>query len=423
VNYFSLGTFEFLVSETTSPPSFYFLEINPRIQVEHTITESLHQNLDLVKLQLLLAQGHTLPSLLPLPLRPNLSTQPPIYSLQLRVTAEDPSQNFSLSPGKISSFQFPNGPGIRVDTHLHLHPSQTAPLLVGTDFDSLLAKIIITAPSWDEVVARAKVALEDTYVLGVVTNLSLLRAVIANNDFVQQKCDTAWLERNLPSLLTRAKEFERGMPKMMGNMTATTMVPSSGNVVLKPNDSWSIELTPNGSQETQAVPYHIQISRIQENNFPNSLKANILFSSPSSSSSVSQPQPYYLSLASSISSSRTLSSHKKGDRSNPLHVNSPFPGRLIEVCVEIGEDVVPGQTMFVLRQMKMEVDVRCKEGGKVSWILGQQEKDDDDEEDEGDREIDIGEGVLVVELEGAEKKEKELETGKTQAIRKEKWKL
>ncbi|PQE23825.1 Pyruvate carboxylase protein [Rutstroemia sp. NJR-2017a BBW] len=422
VNYFSLGTFEFLVSETTSPPSFYFLEINPRIQVEHTITESLHQNLDLVKIQLLLAQGHTLSSLLPLSPHPNPSIQLPIHSLQLRLTAEDPSQNFSLSPGKISSFQFPNGPGIRVDTHLHLHPSQTAPLLVGTDFDSLLAKIIITAPSWEEVVARAKVALEDTYVLGVATNLSLLRAIIANNDLVQQRCDTAWLERNLPSLLTRAKEFERGMPKTMGNATTATMVPSLGNVVLKPNDSWSIELTPDGSHETQAVPYHIQISRIQENNFPNSLKANILFSTPSSSSSASQPQPYHLSLASSTSSSRALSSHKKGDRSNPLHVNSPFPGRLIEVCVEVGEDVVPGQTMFVLRQMKMEVDVRCKVGGRVLWILGQQEEDEE-YEDEGEKEIDIGEGVLVVELEEVEKKEKELEMGKTHAMGKEKWKL
>jgi acetyl/propionyl-CoA carboxylase alpha subunit len=422
VNYFSLGTFEFLVSETTSPPSFFFLEINPRIQVEHTITESLHQNLDLVKIQLLLAQGHALSSLIPLSLRANPSTQPPIYSLQLRLTAENPFQNFSLSPGKITSFQFPNGPGIRVDTHLHLHPSQTAPLLVGTDFDSLLAKIIITAPSWEEVVARAKVALEDTYVLGVAMNLSLLRAVIANDDFLQQRCDTTWLERNLESLLIRTKEFERGMPKTMGNATTTTMVPSSGNVVFKPNDSWSIELTPDGTQKTQAVPYHIQISRIQENNFPTSLKANILFSTPSSSSNKSQPQPYHLSLASSTSSSRALSSHKKGDRSNPLHVNSPFPGRLIEVCVEIGEEVVPGQTMFVLRQMKMEVDVRCRVGGRVSWILGQREEEDD-EEDEGDKEIDVGEGVLVVELEGSEKKEKELETGERQAMGKEKWKL
>ncbi|KAM3068929.1 hypothetical protein ACMFMG_004104 [Clarireedia jacksonii] len=425
VNYFSLGTFEFLVSETVSPPSFYFLEINPRIQVEHTITESLHQSLDLVKIQLLLAQGHTLSSLLPPSPHWNQSIQPSIHSLQLRLTAENPHQSFSVSPGKISFFEFPNGPGIRVDTHLHLHPSQTALPLIGTDFDSLLAKIIITAPSWEDVIARAKVALEDTHVLGVQTNLSLLRAVIAHDDFVQQRCDTAWLERNLEGLLIRAKEFEKGMPKIMGTASATTVIPSSGNVVLKPNDAWSIELTPEGNQKMQAVPYHIQISRIQENNFPDSLKANILFSTPSSSSSASQPQSYHLSLASSTSSSRALSSHKRGDPANPLHVNSPFPGRLIEVCVERGEEVVPGQTMFVLRQMKMEIDVRCKVGGKVAWILGQQkgEEEDEDDEDEGGNEIDIGEGVLVVKLEGVGSEEKEQEIGEREAIKKEKWKL
>jgi pyruvate carboxylase len=134
VKYSSLGTFEFLVR--SSPPEFYFLEVNPRLQVEHTITEAVAMGMDLVKLQLLLAQGQPLSSLFPKGLSEDLQAPPPIHSLQLQVTAEDVSNDWSLSVGKISSFRLPAGNGVRVDSHLL--PSQ--PTVVGTDFDSLIAK-------------------------------------------------------------------------------------------------------------------------------------------------------------------------------------------------------------------------------------------------------------------------------------------
>ena len=105
VNYSSLGTFEFLVR--SSPPEFYFLEVNPRLQVEHTITESIAMGIDLVKMQHLLAQGQSLSSLSFSNLTENPETPPPLHSLQLRVTAEDVSNDWSLSVGKINSFRFP----------------------------------------------------------------------------------------------------------------------------------------------------------------------------------------------------------------------------------------------------------------------------------------------------------------------------
>ncbi|KAA8573509.1 hypothetical protein EYC84_005094 [Monilinia fructicola] len=397
VNYYSLGTFEFLVRQ--SPPEFYFLEINPRLQVEHTITESLAYGIDLVKIQLLLAQGHTLSSLLP-PFLPTSPSVPPyVHALQLRITAENPSQNFSLSPGKISSFNFPSGNGIRVDTHLH--PSSST--IIGTDFDSLLAKLVITAPTWLDVIAKVKSALEDTYIIGIETNLNLLRAVVASDAFRDQQCDTRWLEMNLPVLLEAAKNFE-DKSKNTGPVMLPNSLPAlpSSNVMFRPRDSWNIALTPKTSTENShnpaPLPYHLQITRILTNNFPSSLKADILFTPPSSSLITSKPTPYTLALASATSYSPQQSSqnHRLGDPSNPNHVITPFPGKLIEICVQVGDQVLPGQAICVIRQMKMEVEVRSQKAGGVMWILGEKEEDMDED---GDLNVDVREGVLICELE------------------------
>ncbi|GME23563.1 putative carboxylase:pyruvate acetyl-CoA/propionyl-CoA, partial [Neofusicoccum parvum] len=183
VNYFSLGTFEFLVSPRTS--HFYFLEINPRLQVEHTITESLTST-DLVQTQLLLSTGHPLPSL---PLPPPTAPLPPLHSIQLRLTAESPAASWTLTTGALTlHLPTPNGPGLRIDTH--------APTTVSTDFDALLAKLVATAPSWPAAVRKARRALAETAVVSptVKTNLAVLRAVVAHPDFAAGACDTRWLE-------------------------------------------------------------------------------------------------------------------------------------------------------------------------------------------------------------------------------------
>ncbi|KAF7898957.1 uncharacterized protein EAF01_008170 [Botrytis porri] len=392
VNYYSLGTFEFLVRQ--SPPEFYFLEINPRLQVEHSITECLASGIDLVKVQLLLAQGCSLLSLLPQSLPSSPLAPPHIHSLQLRITAESPSQNFSLSPGKVSSFYFPSGNGIRVDTHLH--PS--IPAIIGTDFDSLLAKLIITAPTWQDVVARAKRALEDTVIIGIESNLDLLRAIIDNDAFEKQECDTRWLEKNLPVLLRPAKKISEGLKNSAVPVLTSSIppLPSSSSVVFRPRDAWNIELTPDESFNSNAkpgdstpIPYHMQITRILTNNFPSSLKANIIFASPSTTT---KPTPYTLSLTSSSSTpSSQQSSHRLGNPQNSNHITTPFPGKLIEICVEKGDQIVAGHTICVIRQMKMEVEVRSQKDGVVKWVFGDGEEDRWEEKEEGEN---VGVGIL-----------------------------
>ncbi|KAJ5833055.1 hypothetical protein N7474_001366 [Penicillium riverlandense] len=189
MNYFSLGTFEFLINEESNQS--YFLEVNPRLQVEHTVTESISV-IDIVKVQLLLSQGASLAEA-GLLSRPNFEAPPPrIHSIQLRVTAEDVLKNWSLSIGNISSFQLPSGNGVRVDTNLR----QNEPYVVTPDFDSLLAKIIVTASSWEDTIRKAKRALEDTAIVGIETNISALRAIVSHPDFAAGACDIRWLDSN-----------------------------------------------------------------------------------------------------------------------------------------------------------------------------------------------------------------------------------
>ncbi|KAG9234683.1 carbamoyl-phosphate synthase L chain, ATP binding domain-containing protein [Amylocarpus encephaloides] len=392
IKYTGLGTWEFLVHEENR--EFYFLEINPRIQVEHTITEQLALGLDLVKLQIQIAQGYLLKDVFPSHLSQDPETPPPIHSLQLRVTAEDADNNWSLSVGKITDFRFPGGNGVRVDTHLI--PGQEA--IIGTEFDTLLAKIVISAPTWEDVVRKARRALGDTFVEGVKTNLGILRASIDSDAFVEQTCDTQWLEGNLSTLLAVAKASKPQHLLKNASKRSSAPISASSNVLFRKGDAWSISLTPSLPDQQQATHQqteakeqisHLQLTRIHRNEFPTSLTASILYTTPLSP----KPQAYTLTLASTTSSFASLSnvtSHRRGEPGNERHIVFPFAGKLIEVLVEEGDEVQKGETVAVVRQMKMELEIRAARGGRVVWVY---------EGEEGDE---VGEGVIVAELEGGE---------------------
>jgi pyruvate carboxylase len=349
--------------------------------------------IDLVKMQLLLAQGKTLSELGISHLSESPETPPQIFSLQLRVTAEDASNDWALSVGKINSFRFPAGNGIRVDSHIV--PSRAT--IIGTDFDSLIAKIIVTASSWDDVVRKAKRALIDTYIEGVKTSLDVLRGIVASNAFAVQGCDTQWLEANLQSVLESGKQISSQISdtSTIASAKPSTSVSASSNVLFRKGDAWSISLTPETPQsETRPTPMptpsHLQLTRIHRNEFPTSLTASILYTTPSQQ----MPTPYTLTLASTTASFGSLSSaatHKRGDPGNQNHIIIPFAGKLMEILVDVGEEVRKGETVAVVRQMKMELEIRANKGGRVSWVY---EGDDGDE---------VGEGVLLAEIEGAAK--------------------
>ena len=176
VGYSGAGTVEFLVDEDRN---FYFMEMNTRIQVEHPVTEMV-AGVDLVKLQIRMAAGEPLELEEPLRLRG--------HSIECRVNAEDP-ETFRPSPGRITAFHVPGGAGVRVDTAVYSE-CQISPY-----YDSLIAKLVVHAPSRPEAVRRMERALEMFIVEGVQTSIPLHQRIMKEPDFLAGRLDTGFMER------------------------------------------------------------------------------------------------------------------------------------------------------------------------------------------------------------------------------------
>ena len=178
--YTNAGTIEFLVD---SGRRFYFMEMNTRIQVEHPITEAV-TGIDLVKHQIKIADGEGLPF-----------TQKDIsicgHSIECRINAENPEFNFRPSPGKITALHIPGGPGIRVDSSVY--QGYTIPPY----YDSMIAKLIVHAPTRDEAIAKMKWALAEFIVEGVDTNIDFQLSLIRDSVFESGTYDIGYLGRKL----------------------------------------------------------------------------------------------------------------------------------------------------------------------------------------------------------------------------------
>ena len=177
--YHGAGTVEFLLG---SDGEFYFMEVNTRIQVEHPVTE-LVTAIDLIKAQISVAAGERL----------ELRAAPAFrgHSLECRINAEDPEQNFRPSPGTITTFHAPGGPGVRVDTHVY------DGYVIPPHYDSLLAKLIVHGKTREEARIRAYHALEEFILEGVHTTIPFLRKVLGHPEFVAGDIDTGFVERFL----------------------------------------------------------------------------------------------------------------------------------------------------------------------------------------------------------------------------------
>ena len=176
VGYSGAGTVEFLVDEDRN---FYFMEMNTRIQVEHPVTEMV-AGVDLVKLQIRMAAGEPLELEEPPRLRG--------HSIECRINAEDP-ETFRPSPGRITAFHVPGGTGVRVDTAVYSE-CQVPPY-----YDSLIAKLVVHAPSRPEAVLRMERALEMFIVEGVRTSIPLHQRIMKEPDFLAGRLDTGFMER------------------------------------------------------------------------------------------------------------------------------------------------------------------------------------------------------------------------------------
>jgi len=359
VQYTLLGTFEFLVGQK----DYYFLEINPRLQVEHTITESICST-DIVRAQLLLAQGCTLEQV-GFHQKSHDQPPPPLHSVQFRIDAEDVGKNWSLSIGKV-----------RCDTSIVSGIERT----VTIDFDSMMAKLIITAPSWTALLQKARRALEDVRLVGIQTNVAILRAIANHPDFAAGGCDTQWLESKTQELLA---SVPRGLPQKFGQdlfgttsaSVASTSAPSSSQLLFKKDDAWTVSLQPTQAQTGQQ-DYHLHLTRLLKNDFPSSLAAEVNITS---TATASESTAYKLTLnqtSMSSSAASSASARPRYDPSNASHVPLPFAGKLVEIHIDEGDEVKEGETLFVVRQMKMELEVRAPRAGVVKWVLDVEEGED-----------------------------------------------
>ncbi len=175
VNYEGAGTIEFLFDKHKN---FYFMEMNTRIQVEHPVTEFVY-SVDLIRQQILVAAGEKIET---------LPGKPQGHSIEFRINAEDPQNNFRPSPGKIESLHFPGGFGVRVDSHIY--NSYTIPPF----YDSLLAKLIVWGKNRSHAIARGRRALEEFTIEGVKTTIPFQLKVLEDPRFLSGNFDTGFLE-------------------------------------------------------------------------------------------------------------------------------------------------------------------------------------------------------------------------------------
>jgi|TARA_B110000967_G_scaffold209185_1_gene264183 acetyl-CoA carboxylase biotin carboxylase subunit len=175
IKYEGAGTVEFLVDKHRN---FYFMEMNTRIQVEHPITEEV-VNYDLIREQILVASGVPISG---------KNYYPQLHSIECRINAEDPHNNFRPAPGRITTFHAPGGHGVRMDTHVY------AGYMIPPNYDSMIAKLIVTAQTREEAINKMKRALDEFVIEGVKTTIPFHIQLMEHPDYVSGNYTTKFME-------------------------------------------------------------------------------------------------------------------------------------------------------------------------------------------------------------------------------------
>lgn len=247
VGYRGLGTFEFLVDASSATLPFVFIEANPRLQVEHTVTEAV-TGLDLVQLQIAIAAGQPLAEL---GVEADRTVPQRGFAVQWRINAEtlDAQGNARPSGGTLARFDLPAGPGVRVDTHGY------AGLSPSPHYDTLLAKLIVHSPSprFEDALRRSLRALDECHIDGIATNLALLRAIAARPEFATQAVHTRFVEAHLGDLLAAASALEKQARK--------TVAAPAGQAPVVADDE-SDELTVKAPMPARLVQFEVEVGDV-----------------------------------------------------------------------------------------------------------------------------------------------------------------
>ncbi|WP_290598962.1 biotin carboxylase N-terminal domain-containing protein [Lawsonella sp.] len=300
--YYGAGTVEYMVQGDT----ISFLEVNTRLQVEHPVTEET-TNLDLVLRQFAIAEGKEL----------DIKEDPtPVgHAFEFRINGEDPGRNFLPAPGTVIRYEEPTGPGVRVDSGVREGD------IVGGEFDSMLAKLIMWGETRENALARARRALSEYHIEGLATTLDFHRHIVSNPDFVGDSNGfnvfTKWIENEWKNPFDAAVE-DPDAPQM------------------------------------ERLPNRIVVVEVDGKRMEVSLPADFVVRG-SRPAKVRKPRP------------RTFASNAGSSASGDIII-APMQGTVVKVAVEEGQVVKEGDLVIVLEAMKMENPVLAHQSGTITQL-------------------------------------------------------
>jgi acetyl-CoA/propionyl-CoA carboxylase biotin carboxyl carrier protein len=296
VSYDNVGTVEFLVQRGEATDEFYFLEMNTRIQVEHPVTEEV-TGIDIVKTGIRIAAGEPLSFS-----QEDVSWRG--HSIEVRLNAEDASHDFAPSPGVVTAYEEPGGPGIRVDSSLR------GPGVVAESYDPLFAKLIVRGAGREEALARLGRALSEFRVEGISTTLPFFRALLEDDVFVSGDYTTGFIAERMHGLEIQAAT------------TGETVEPSGKNVR-------EVDVEVNG-----------KLFRVR------------VFGDEGAAAGPPR---------------RRRGETRRASASGGA-IRAPMQGTIVKVLVEEGQEVATDEPVCILEAMKMESEVRSQKAGTVSEV-------------------------------------------------------
>ena len=298
VGYDNVGTVEFLVEKGEAEDGFYFLEMNTRVQVEHPVTEEV-TGIDIVKTGIRVAAGEPLPFS-----QEDVSWRG--HAIEARLKAEDATRDFAPSPGVVTVYEEPGGPGVRVDSSLR------GPGLVAESYDPLFAKLIVSGVDREEALARLGRALAEFRVEGISTTLPFFRAILSDEAFVSGDYTTGFIAERMEML-----EIE--------------LSPQGEPATVAEKDSREVEVEVNG-----------KLFRVK------------VFGDQDTRGEAGPPR-------------RSRGETRRASVSGGTIV-APMQGTIVRVLVEEGQGVEADEPVCILEAMKMESEVRSQKAGTVSEI-------------------------------------------------------
>jgi acetyl-CoA/propionyl-CoA carboxylase, biotin carboxylase, biotin carboxyl carrier protein len=382
VDYVSAGTVEMLLSDVTR--DFHFLEMNTRLQVEHPVTEMV-TGLDLVEWQLRVAAGE------PLPLTQDRISDEG-HAIEARLYAEDPAEGFLPQSGRIHVLSFAGGDGIRIDSGIE------AGTVVSPHYDPMLAKVVAHGRDRDQAIERLSDALHRTVVLGVVTNLDHLTAILATSAFRGGRLSTGFLDEHLPDWGARGPDHR--VLVLAALATTHTTVPSTSSTGpwenlgpwrLRGTGGWQVDLTSrDGEQhrvgivrgarggsavEVAGTAYEVRSISTSSGR----LVASVDGDEVSADVAVVRPGSELAGGATEVWLRVDGATHVLGVASGPRHADSgalfagealtaPMPGTVTVVNASVDERVAVGDVLLVVEAMKMEHPVVAPAAGVVSAV-------------------------------------------------------